>query len=137
MQQWRNEILNAGIMIPILFLIMVASLVAPAPKRSFRKIALLIMAFAVFGMCSVVYLIFSGGDQWLALWLAAGAMCLSAVATWLSRGIGPDDDWGDGGTGKDWPDDDLPDPGGMDLPDLDWDDFDQERRSWDHQPTRV
>jgi len=123
-------------MIPILFLIMVSSLVIPAPKRSLRKTALAVMAFAVIGMCSVVYLIFSGGDQWLALWIAAGAMCLSSVATWLGRGIDPDDDGG-GGMGKDWPDDDLPDPGGVDFPDLDWDEFDQERRSWDHQPTKV
>ena len=94
------------------------------------------MLLSIMGMCSVVYIFLSGGDQMNALLVAAGSMCVSCLATWLGRGSDPDDDWG-GGPGYDEPNDDLPDPGGMHLPEWDWEDFDQERRSWDNQPTQV
>jgi len=137
MSAWQNEILNAGLAIPVLLIVMIASLTAPAPKKSYRKAALLVMVLAVATMCTVMYMVATAAEQWLALCLAAGAMMMSSLATWLGRGFDPDEGDGGGGSKDDLPDDNLPDPSGADLPEWDWDGFDDKRREWDHQPTQL
>lgn len=134
MQGWQADIFNVGVIVPILLFALIASIAFPAPQKSYRAAAVSVMTIAIIAMLSVFYLVLVAREQSAALLVAAGAMLLSCLATWLGRGIDPDDDNGGGGPRRDWPKDNLPGPDGADFPDWDWDDFDQQRGSWDRQP---
>lgn len=127
MYQLNTDISLLSLAAPLLLILMIFSLIGPAPKRLWRRTALSLMVFAVLELSGVTLAVFQGAPQTIAMVFIAVGIIAATLATWLARGKGREDDGGGGG--GDWTDPEPNQP--KDGLGFDWDDFDKRRSGWE------